>query len=80
MRTVFAEGGCEELKWRTRVLSSPPAKIFWLPVREWTFLDGQAALMLVAARLRYVLSHQWGTKKYMNTEPLHEAELQQTAS
>ena len=45
-----------------------------------SFPDGQAALMLVAARLRYVLSHQWGTRKYMNMEPLHEAELQQTAS
>ena len=39
-----------------------------------SFPDGQAALMLVAARLRYVLSHQWGTRKYMNMEPLHEAE------
>ena len=45
-----------------------------------SFPDGQAALMLVAARLRYVLSHQWGTRKYMNMEPLHEAEIQQTAS
>ena len=45
-----------------------------------SFPDGQAALMLVAARLRYVLSHQWGTRKYMNMEPLHEAELQQSAS
>ena len=45
-----------------------------------SFPDGQAALMLVAARLRYVLSHQWGTRKTMNMEPLHEAELQQTAS
>ena len=45
-----------------------------------SFPDGQAALMLVAARLRYVLSHQWGTRKYMNMEPLHEAEIQQSAS
>ena len=45
-----------------------------------SFPDGQAALMLVAARLRYVLSHQWWTRKYMNMEPLHEAEIQQSAS
>ena len=45
-----------------------------------SFPDGQAALMLVAAHLRYILSHQWGTRKTMNMEPLHEAELQQTAS
>lgn len=39
-----------------------------------SFPDGQAALMLVAGRLRYVLFHLWGTRKYTNMEPLHEAE------
>lgn len=32
-----------------------------------SFPESEAALMLVAAILRYVLSHQWGTKRYMNT-------------
>jgi transposase-like protein len=31
-----------------------------------SFPDNEAALMLVAERLRYVLSHQWGTKRYMS--------------
>ncbi len=31
-----------------------------------TFPDGQSALMLVCARLRYVASTDWGTKRYLN--------------
>ena len=31
-----------------------------------TFPDGNSALMLVCARLRYVARTQWGNKKYMN--------------
>lgn len=30
-----------------------------------SFLDGNSALMLVCARLRYVAGTQWGNKKYM---------------
>ena len=31
-----------------------------------TFPDGESALMLVCARLRHVVSHDWGTKRYLN--------------
>ena len=31
-----------------------------------TFPDGESALMLVCARLRYVAGHEWGTKRYFN--------------
>ena len=41
-----------------------------------SFPDSEAALMLVAARLRYVLSHRWGTKRYMNMESLLEGEIE----
>jgi transposase-like protein len=41
-----------------------------------SFPDSEAALMLAAARLRYDLSHQWGTKRYMNMEPLLEREIE----
>ena len=34
------------------------------------FPDGNSALMLVCARLRYVASSQWGNKKYMNMKHL----------
>ena len=31
-----------------------------------TFPDGNSALMLVCARLRYVAGTQWANRKYMN--------------
>lgn len=31
-----------------------------------TFPDGQSALMLVCARLRYVTGNEWGAKRYLN--------------
>jgi transposase-like protein len=36
------------------------------------FPDGHSALMLVAARLRYVSATTWGTRKYMNMKLLEE--------
>ena len=38
-----------------------------------TFPDGNSALMLVCARLRYVAGTQWGSKKYMNMKHLEAA-------
>ena len=35
-----------------------------------TFPDGNSALMLVCAQLRYVAGTQWGNKKYMNMKHL----------
>ena len=40
------------------------------------FPDGQSALMLVAARLRYVAGTKWGTRRYMNMERLCEQQLE----
>ena len=39
-----------------------------------TFPDGNSALMLVCARLRHVLSSQWGCKKYMKYLEMLEQE------
>lgn len=50
-----------EIKRRTRVVG--------------TFPDGESALMLVAARLRYVAGTNWGTRRYLNTALLRIAEL-----
>jgi transposase-like protein len=41
------------------------------------FPDGNSALMLVCARLRYVSSSKWGEKKYINMERLYDAEREQ---
>jgi len=45
-----------EIKRRTKVIG--------------TFPDGNSALMLVCARLRYVAGKDWGTKKYLNMKHL----------
>ncbi|NLH50617.1 MAG: IS256 family transposase, partial [Myxococcales bacterium] len=38
------------------------------------FPDGQSALMLAAARLRYIAGKNWGTKMYLNIERLRDAD------
>jgi transposase-like protein len=47
-----------EIKRRTRVVG--------------TFPDGESALMLVAARLRYVAGTSWGSRRYLNMELLKD--------
>jgi transposase-like protein len=47
-----------EIRRRTRVVGNFP--------------DGNSALMLVTARLRYVAGRRWGTRKYMNMKLLQE--------
>jgi putative transposase len=49
-----------EIKRRTRVVG--------------TFPDGESALMLVAARLRYVAGTKWGTRRYLSMDQLRVAE------
>lgn len=49
-----------EIRRRTRVVGAFP--------------DGNSALMLVCARLRYVAGNQWGSKKYMNMKHLESME------
>jgi transposase-like protein len=43
------------------------------------FPDGNSALMLVCARLRYVASSCWGTKRYMNMKCLNESTTDELA-
>ena len=43
------------------------------------FPDGNSALMLVCARLRYVSSTDWGTKKNLNMEHLYTMEREESA-
>ena len=37
-----------------------------------TFLDGNSAVMLAAARLRHIAGTRWGNKRYMNMDRLKE--------
>ncbi len=48
----------KEIRRRTRVVGSFP--------------DGQSALMLVAARLRYIAGTKWGTRRYLSMDRLRE--------
>jgi putative transposase len=43
-----------------------------------TFPDGHSALMLVCARLRYVASKSWGTKRYISMKHLEEMQKEET--
>jgi hypothetical protein len=42
--------------------------------RGWVgvFSDGKSALMLAAARLRYIAGTQWGTKRYLRMDLLRD--------
>jgi transposase-like protein len=50
-----------EIRRRTRVVGNFP--------------DGRSALMLVAARLRYIAGTQWGTRRYLDLDRLRREEL-----
>jgi transposase-like protein len=41
------------------------------------FPDGRSALMLAAARLRYIAGSKWGTRRYMNMQRLKELKQEQ---
>ena len=43
------------------------------------FPDGNSALMLAAARVRYIAGTLWGTKRYMNMEHLKELKKERAA-
>src|SRR6516162_3928684 len=51
-----------EIKRRTRVVG--------------TFPDGESALMLVAARLRYMAGTKWGTRRYLSMDKLRAVEAE----
>lgn len=37
-----------------------------------TFSDGNSALMLVTARLKYIVEHEWGKRRYLDMSKLEE--------
>ena len=45
-----------------------------------SFPDGNSALMLVCARLRYVSASSWGVKKYLHMARLYEMERERTVT
>lgn len=61
-RRIRTNNGIErinrEIRRRTRVVG--------------TFPDGNSALMLVTARLKYIVEHEWGKRRYLDMSKLEE--------
>lgn len=58
IRTNIIERSNREIKHRTRVVSS--------------FSDGNSALMLVCARIRYVTANEWSNRRYLDMSRLDD--------
>jgi transposase-like protein len=81
---VVEEGVAETLSYMafprehwTRIRTNNPLERIMREIRRRTrvvgaFPDGTSALMLVAARLRYVAGTRWGTRRYLDTTRLTE--------
>jgi putative transposase len=70
--------------WR-RIRTNNPLERIMKEIRRRTnvvgaFLDGNSALMLVAARLRHIAGTRWSSKRYLNTDLLKEMEIERTAN
>jgi putative transposase len=70
--------------WR-RIRTNNPLERIMKEIRRRTnvvgaFLDGNSALMLVAARLRHIAGTRWSSKRYLNMDLLKEMEIERTAN
>ena len=74
IRETLTYTGFPREHWRKLRTNNPMERIM-REIRRRTrvvgnFPDGNSALMLVSARLRYVSGREWGTKRYMNMDLL----------
>lgn len=89
---IVKEGACETLTYYhfpsehwIKLRTNNPMERVLKEVRRRTkvvgaFPDGRSALMLVAARLRYVNATKWGTKQYMDIKRLTALEKEGAAA
>jgi putative transposase len=68
-----------EPHWR-RIRTNNPLERIIREIRRRTrvvgaFPDGESALNLAAARLRHIAGTHWSTRRYLDMQPLHQAEL-----
>jgi putative transposase len=87
---IVEEGVAETLSYMafprehwTRIRTNNPLERIMREIRRRTrvvgaFPDGTSALMLVAARLRYVAGTRWGTRKYLDMTRLAEQRRDKT--
>ena len=86
------DGACETLSyyyfprehWR-QIRTNNPLERIMREIRRRSrvvgcFPDGNSALMLAAARLRYIAGTRWGARRYMNMKRLQELETERTVS
>ena len=69
----------------TRIRTNNPLERIMREIRRRTrvvgaFPDGNSALMLVAARLRYVAGSRWGTVKYLKMERLSSRDIERAVA
>jgi putative transposase len=81
---TFAYYAFPETHWR-RIRTNNPLERMMREIRRRTrvvgaFPDGQAALMLAAARLRYLAGTHWGAKRYLCMEELHKRQALATVA
>ena len=76
IQETFNNFGCPPHHWLKLKANNPVERLLKEARRRTkvagAFPDGNSALMLVAARLRYVSTTAWGTRKYMNMRLLQE--------
>ena len=85
------DGACETLRyyhfprehWR-QIRTNNPLERIMREIRRRSrvvgcFPDGNSALMLAAARLRYIAGTKWGSRRYLNMKRLQELETERTA-
>ena len=89
---MVREGACETLSyyhfprehWR-QIRTNTPLERIMREIRRRSrvvgcFPDGNSALMLAAARLRYIAGTKWGSRQYLNMKRLQELETERTVS
>jgi len=73
---TFSYYGFPPTHWRSIRTNNPPERINREIRRRkgvaGNFPDGQSALMLVCAGLRYLAGHKRGTERYLNMRPLYQ--------
>ena len=85
---IVREGGAETLAYMAfprehwlKIRTTNPLERIMREIRRRTrvvgaFPDGNAAVLLVAARLRHIAGTRWGAKQYMNLKQIHPVEDQ----
>lgn len=74
MRAMAANEGRCPISAQCRLLGVARSTYYSMRSRpDRTFPNGNSALMLVTARLKYTVKHEWGKRRYLDMPKLEEA-------